>query len=154
MLFAFLVGALCGAGGLWHFQGQRKKDPVELAKESVIAGVDRVRDAIQEKVGEFKAETIRDELNRTGVVIRDKARQAGAVLADAAANARATSAIKAKLLAEGGVAGWNINVDTTAGVVTLSGTAASPEELAKAVRLALDTDGVAKVISTVMLKPK
>ncbi|HXG47641.1 MAG TPA: BON domain-containing protein, partial [Methylomirabilota bacterium] len=73
---------------------------------------------------------------------------------DAAANARITAAIKGKYLREAGLAALNINVDTTDGLVTLSGTASSSEEIARATQLALETDGVHKVISTIQLKSR
>ena len=82
-----------------------------------------------------------------------KAKQAGAVIMDATANARTTLAIKTKLLAEPGVSALNINVDTTDGLVTLSGTVSGYEEVAKAVRIALETEGVHKVVSTLQVKP-
>jgi len=101
----------------------------------------------------FDAQKIKDELARTGQVIREKARQAGAVVADATANARTTAAIKAKLIRESNLAALKINVDTTDGVVTLSGTVNSTEEIAKAMNIALETEGVNKVVSTLQVKP-
>jgi hyperosmotically inducible protein len=73
----------------------------------------------------------------TGQVIREKAREAGAAVADATANARTTAAIKAKLLKEESLASLKIDVDTTDGVVTLSGTVASYDDIAKAVNIAM-----------------
>jgi osmotically-inducible protein OsmY len=46
----------------------------------------------------------------------------------------------------------SISVDTTDGLVTLSGTARSHDEVAKAVRLALETEGVRKVVSTLQVR--
>jgi hyperosmotically inducible periplasmic protein len=67
----------------------------------------------------------------------------GDVLTDAAI----TSELKTKFLAEPGVSGLNINVDTNNGVVTLSGTVKSKAEAAKAMALARESKGVKRVVS-------
>src|SRR6266542_3992536 len=59
--------------------------------------------------------------------------------------------IKTKLLAEPGLSALAINVDTTDGLVTLSGKVDSHEQIAKAVKLAMATEGVHKVISTLQV---
>jgi hyperosmotically inducible protein len=84
--------------------------------------------------------------------VREKAKRAGAAVADAATNARITATIKTKLLTEPGLSGLSINVDTTDGFVTLSGTVSSPEQVARAVKIALETEGVYKVASTLQVK--
>ena len=120
-----------------------------------------VRDNLRETAGQVEkgvkdsldVDRIREELSRTGQVIREKSRRAGEVIADASANARISTAIKARLINEPSLRALTINVDTTDGVVTLSGTVSSPEEIARAVALALETDGVHKVISTLQIKP-
>ena len=48
----------------------------------------------------------------------------------------------------------SISVNTTAGVVTLSGFVNSTEDISKAMLLALETDGVREVISTLQVKPR
>ena len=47
----------------------------------------------------------------------------------------------------------NVTVTVAGGVVTLSGTVRSDEELARAIQLAVATDGVQRVVSTVQKKP-
>ena len=66
----------------------------------------------------------------------------GEVLSDAAI----TSTIKTKFLAESGVPGTTINVDTNNHVVTLTGTVKTKAEAAKAVSIARETKGVKRVI--------
>jgi hypothetical protein len=95
---------------------------------------------------------IKEELEKTGRVIREKTREAGAVIADAAANTRISTSVKAKLVQDAGLSAFKIDVDTTDGVVTLSGTVKSHEEIARAVDLAFQTEGVRKVISTLQVK--
>lgn len=58
-----------------------------------------------------------------------------------------TAAVKAKLLADPQVAGFNIDVNTNEGVVTLAGRVETASESRHAAELAADTDGVRRVIN-------
>ncbi len=111
---------------------------------------------MQEKLRSLNLGTndIREELARTGRIVRQKASQAGKVIADSTADARTTAAIKAKLLANRDLSGLSISVNTTDGIVTLSGSVPAAEDIGKAMVVALDTDGVKQVISTIQVKPK
>jgi hyperosmotically inducible protein len=86
-------------------------------------------------------------------VVRRKAKEAGQAISDATADARITAAIKGKLVTSD-LPGLSISVNTTAGVVTLSGTVPSAEAISKAMLVAMETDGVKEVISTLQVKPK
>ena len=152
-MFGVLLGVVVGVWGHWYLTAGQSENDLSALKDKVVTGAGKVKEAIQEKVGDIKAEDIKEELARTSIVVREKARQAGAVIMDATANARTTLAIKTKLLAEPGVSALSINVDTTDGLVTLSGTVSGYEEVAKAVRIALETEGVHKVVSTLQVKP-
>ena len=81
-------------------------------------------------------------------------REAGHAIADATADARTTATIKAKLVASRDLSALNISVNTTAGVVTFSGAVSSSEDISKAILLAMETDGVREVVSTLQVKPK
>ena len=85
---------------------------------------------------------IKEELERTGKVVRKKAEGVGTVIADATADARITGTIKAKLVKNPNLSALRISVNTTDGVVTLSGSVSSPDEISQALKLALDTEGV------------
>jgi len=76
------------------------------------------------------------------------------LLADTTADARITAAIKAKLLGDHDLSAISISVNTTGGIVTLSGTVPTPAAISKAMLLAMETDGVQEVISTLQVKPK
>jgi len=67
----------------------------------------------------------------------------GEVITDAAI----TTEVKTKFLAEPGVSGLNINVDTNDHVVTLSGNVKSKAEAAKAMSIARGTKGVKRVVN-------
>ncbi|MBI3867233.1 MAG: BON domain-containing protein [Verrucomicrobia bacterium] len=148
--FCFLLGVAAGFAGHWYLYQPKSTDAVADAKEKVRGAATSLGRSLQ---GSFDGERIKDELARTGKVIREKAKKAGEAIADAAANARITAVVKAKLVQDSGLAAFNIGVDTTDGVVTLSGHVASADEIAKAMALTLETDGVYKVVSTLQVKP-
>ena len=100
----------------------------------------------------LRPEDIKDELARSGQVVRREATEAGHAIADATADARTTATIKAKLVASRDLSALNISVNTTDGVVTLSGAVSSSEHISKAILLAMDTDGVREVVSTLQVK--
>jgi hyperosmotically inducible periplasmic protein len=55
------------------------------------------------------------------------------------------------LLADSSVKGLNISVDTVGGTVTLTGTASSQDERAKAAALAAGVEGVRNVVNRISL---
>jgi osmotically-inducible protein OsmY len=78
------------------------------------------------------------------------ANQTGEVVTDAAI----TSAVKTKLLGDPDVKGLNIDVDTTNGVVTLTGVVHTAAERTEALRLARNTKGVKNVKNNLKLEPR
>jgi osmotically-inducible protein OsmY len=147
---SFLIGVLVGIGGHWYFTQPEAKATVADAQESVRTNASNLGKSLKET---FDPDKIKDELGRAGVVIREKAGKTGDAIVDAAANARITATIKAKLLKESSLASLTIHVDAADGLVTLSGTVPSHEAIAKAIELALETEGVQRVISTLQVKP-
>jgi Predicted periplasmic or secreted lipoprotein len=124
------------------------------------SAVDRARD-----YGESTEQTARDAKEKTEDAAHDAkvktedaahdakvtseraADKTGEVITDAAI----TSEVKTKFLAEPGVSGLNINVDTTDHVVTLSGTVKSKAEVDKAIRIARESKGVKRVVNHLKL---
>jgi osmotically-inducible protein OsmY len=151
MLFCFLLGLGTGVGAYWYLQQDAGKAQLAQAKSQVATNAHKVATAIRDTLSDWSVEGIREEMARSSMVVREKAKAAGHSIADATANARVTAAIKAKLVAEPGLPAFSINVDTTDGLVTLSGKVSSHDQIAKAVKLALETDGVHKVISTLQI---
>ena len=98
------------------------------------AGLAGAQTATQEAKAKTKATA-----NKTGEVVTDAA---------------ITTAVKTKLLADGDVKGLNIDVDTTNGVVALTGVVHSAAERTKAIRLARSTKGVKSVKNNLKLEPK
>jgi osmotically-inducible protein OsmY len=73
----------------------------------------------------------------------ERAATSGEALSDAAI----TSEVKTKFLAEPGVSGLSIDVDTHNGVVTLSGMVKSKAEATKAMTMARESKGVKRVVN-------
>jgi osmotically-inducible protein OsmY len=156
VLLALILGLLIGAGVVWYHNNSQARSRIQTAGGKIEDAAKSARTTVQEKlrVLDLRTNDIKDELARTGQVIRRKAREASQAIADATADARVTTAIKTKLLASHDLSALSISVNTTGGVVTLSGTVPSTEAIAKAMLLALETDGVTEVISTLQVKPK
>lgn len=155
VIMALFLGLVIGAAVVWFYTVNRNEPRFRSAQEKVETTAKNARDTVQDelKVLHLRSDDIKDDLARTGKVVRRSAREAGQAIADATADARITAAIKGKLVASKDLSALNISVNTTAGVVTLSGTASSPENISKAMLLAMDTDGVHEVISTLQVKP-
>jgi hyperosmotically inducible protein len=69
------------------------------------------------------------------------------------ADATLTAAVKTKLLADPKVRGLKIDVDTKAGMVTLTGTVRSQAEKDEAMRLARETENVRNVTDQITIAP-
>jgi hypothetical protein len=151
-----VLGITLGAAAVWLYSTYRDDPRLRSAGQKVENAAKTTRDAAQAelRVLHLRPEDIKDELARTGQVVRREAREAGHAIADATADARVTGTIKAKLLASRDLSALNISVNTTAGVVTLSGTVSSSENISKAILLAMETDGVREVVSSLQVKPK
>ena len=156
VFITLLVGIVIGAAAVWFYQTGQGRSSVRSAGEQIENGAKSARDAVQEKlrVLDLRPEDIKDDLARGGQIVRRKAREAGQAIADVTADARITAAIKGKLLTNRDLSALSISVNTTGGIVTLSGTASSPEDISKAMLLAMDTDGVIEVISTLQVAKK
>jgi osmotically-inducible protein OsmY len=156
ILLALIIGIVVGAAGLWYFGSPTGRSRAQQAGSQIQNAASSARETVEEKlrVLDLRTNDIKDELARGGQIVRRKARDAGQAIADATADPRTTAAIKAKLLANRDVSGLNISVNTTAGIVTLSGSVSSAEEISKAMLLAMETDGVREVISTLQIKAR
>jgi len=90
----------------------------------------------------MKSTSISEAKNRLSAYI-DRVRRGETVVADAAI----TTAVKAKFLADTTVSGLKINVDTSDGIVTLTGNVGSRAEADSAVMMARNTEGVSRVVN-------
>lgn len=149
-LFVLIIGAAIGIAGYIYVRDSGKPK-LERAGDKISEGAGDLKDKWNENV-DLDTDKIREELARSGKVIRKKAAQAGTAIADASTDARITTEIKSKIAMESDLSALKISVNTTDGVVTLSGTVASHEAIEKAMKLALAVDGVKQVISTLQVK--
>ena len=161
----FLLGIAAGAAGYHYYHkpaclaqspgvektsGSLAPDNrtfAEKARDGALAA----KEGISQKLVEWHLTPaeIDAELEKTGRVVRTKTAAAGQSLS----NARIAAVIKGKYALEDDLSARAINVDADAGKVTLRGTAKSPELIARAIALALDTDGVTSVDSQLTVAP-
>jgi hyperosmotically inducible periplasmic protein len=151
-----LFGLALGGAAVWFYSNYQNNPRLRSAGQKVETAAKSAREAATNElqVLHLRPEDIKDELARSGQVVRRAASNAGRAIADATADARITTTIKGKLFASGDLSALNISVNTTAGVVTLSGAVASSEDVSKAFLVAMKTDGVREVVSTLQVKPK
>jgi len=126
-------------------------DDLRVGAVGTSGAVDRDRDADHDRdYSESAEQTARDAKEKTETTAHDakvKSENAAEKTGDVVTDAAITSAVKTKFLAESGVPGTSINVDTNNHVVTLTGTVKSKAEAAKAVAIARDTKGVKRVVN-------
>jgi osmotically-inducible protein OsmY len=152
-LFRLVILAAIGFGVYWWWTHGRPEN-LNDARDAAARQAQQMGEAVKDKIKDLAPSSadIKEELERTGKVVRKKAQQAGAVISDATADARLTATIKAKLLKDTHLAALGFSVNTTDGVVTLSGRAESADQVSQAMKIALETEGVREVISTLQVK--
>jgi BON domain len=148
MLLRLVVLVLLVVGVVWVLRDRSLERGVRDIRADVGSAVQGAREA----VSNFDVGEIADELKRTGRVVRRKVTKAARTVAEATEDGRTSAAIKAKLALDPDLSALEISVDTTDGVVTLAGRVSSPENVAKAIRLALEEDNVHEVISTLQVR--
>ena len=82
-------------------------------------------------------------------VVKDD-RTAGEVATDT----RIVADVKQRLLRDKAVSGWDINVDSFQGVVTLHGNVPSQASKERAILIAQSVKGVTKIVSNLVIVPK
>jgi len=151
---AVLVGLLIGGGVVYYYHTSHGQSLARRTERQIESAANSARDTIQDQWKKFhlSPDEIKDELAKSGTIVRTKAKAAGNAIADATADARITGAIKAKLLTSREVSALSISVNTTDGVVTLSGPVNSPEDISRVMVLVMEVDGVREVVSTLQVK--
>jgi hyperosmotically inducible periplasmic protein len=87
----------------------------------------------------------------TGVAVGSGTKEAAQQVGDAATDASITAAVKMKMADDPVVAAMKIDVDTTDGNVTLTGSVKSKAEADQAVKIAKSVDGVKSVQSKLVV---
>jgi len=111
-----------------YWRGERSAG---FAADTPVINQDRVRDA--------------------GAEIAEGAREAGTRVAEAVEDGAITAKIKSKMALDDYVRARDIDVDTSDGLITLSGTLRSEAERERAVQLARETEGVKTVIDALQV---
>jgi hyperosmotically inducible periplasmic protein len=159
-----IIGIILGAVGFWFIQKKAAEHPEAQQRYEQAAAqlhtnatkaAQNMSDALSAKLDtlDLRSDQIKSELAKTGEVVRRKAHDIGEAAVNAASDARAVTEIKAKYAEDSTLSVWKISVLCNQGHVTLSGTVASPDDIGKAIALALDADGVRDVTSTLQVKP-
>lgn len=151
-LLGLIIGLIIAGAVIWFYANQRHNPTAQDIQNRVESTAATTRDTIRTNWKNLRTDEIRDELAHTGQVVRQKAEDIGHAVADATADARITAAIKAKLVRSPDLSALSISVNTTAGRVTMSGTVSSADKIREAMDLALNTDGVTEVVSTLQVQ--
>jgi hyperosmotically inducible periplasmic protein len=125
------------------------KGPERVNAEGALKGAAA---QVEKAVSDIDLKAIAEELKQTGRVIRRKAGQAASKIEDATEDGRTTAAIKARLALDPSLSALEISVDTTDGRVTLAGKVNSPEDVARAMQIALEQENVSEVVSTLQVR--
>jgi hyperosmotically inducible periplasmic protein len=89
-----------------------------------------------------------------GTTVGEKVDNAIAKSADTAKDAAVTASIKTELARDPGLSALSINVDTTAGKVSLKGKAPDSAAVERATAIARGTEGVVSVDNQLTVEPK
>ncbi len=132
-----IIGVIIGAGViLFLTTGGMEDNAVEDRMEAL----------------ELRAQDIQEELAETGQVVRRKADEIGDEAIDAADDLRISATIESRLATDPELSVFDISASTSEGRVTLTGTVESAEHVGRATALALETEGVREVVSTIRVE--
>jgi Flp pilus assembly secretin CpaC len=103
---------------------------------------------------DLSVEKIAQELKATGRVVRRKAVEAGRQFEESTRDGRTTARLKARFALDPELKAHEIEVHTDDGRVSLTGRVDSPEQVARAVRMAVEEDDVLEVTSTLQVNDR
>jgi len=153
ILLRLIVVAALVIGGIWLVQDRKLASSGREVRSGIDSMVRETKEAVHGLDLKLDVHELGEELKRTGRIVRRKAAQAVHEVADATEDARTTAAIKARLALDPDLSVLDISVDTTDGRVTLAGHVDSTDDIARAIRIALERDDVREVVSTIQVRP-
>jgi hypothetical protein len=103
---------------------------------------------------DLSVDSIARELKATGRVVRRKVAEAGRQLEESTRDARTTGKLKARFALDPVLKAREIEIDTEDGRVSLKGRVDSHEEVARAIRMAVEEDDVLEVTSTLQVSAR
>lgn len=162
-LKGIVLGIIFGALAYWYIQKkatehpeaeQRYEQAASQTGSNASNAAHSISDALRAKLEtlDLNATQIENNLAHTGEVVRHKAYDIGQAAVSAASDTRAVAEIKAKYARDPSLSVWKISVSCNQGHVKLSGAVSSPDDVGKAVALALEADGVRDVTSTIKVQ--
>ena len=95
-----------------------------------------------------------ERMKRAGEEISQKTAEAAKTAQEALGDGALTAKIKAKMALDDTVKALDLNVDTTNGVVTVTGIVRTGAERERVLALARETNGVRQVVDRTVLEPK
>ena len=116
----------------------------------LAAGCDRNKPATTSGAPDRMSERAAERMDQAATDIRENAAQGK----DQAKDAATTTKVKTAIVAEPGLKGLEIHVDTANGVVILTGAVDSPQSLERATQVAQGVDGVKSVDNRLNLKSR
>jgi osmotically-inducible protein OsmY len=158
-----VFGIIVGAFAYWYIQKkagehpeaqQRYEQAAQQGASNVTDAAENMSEALQAKLDTLDLNTgqVQDELSRTGQVVRREAQDIGQAAVDTASDARAVADIKGNYALDSSLSVWKISVSCNQGHVKLLGTVSSPNDVGKAIVLALEAPGVRDVTSTLKVQ--
>lgn len=147
VFLAFILGALLAGGVIWVMSDPDARDDARDLGDEIGEEMGEAKREVQDAVDDIDTEEVKENIRETGRRAADTTRE---FVTDAAI----TASIKTKLAASDDVSALSIDVDTTDGLVTLSGKVDSQEEVKRAVEIASQVKGVKQVISTLQVKAR
>lgn len=137
---------------------RRVAAPIVLATvrvEQNNAPTESREDYIQRKLREWnlRPDDLRRELDEAGRIIRRHTEEIGDRVADATSDLRIIAVIKGKYALDDFLSAWQISIGCKDGHVTLTGSVRSPDLIGRAIVIALETEGVVDVVSSLKVRP-
>jgi osmotically-inducible protein OsmY len=154
VLLGFVLGVIVGAYSIRVYEGRGSLLPVTSnppVADTTRQAATGLGETVSEKLAAWHLtpDEVKADLARSGQLVREKAEVAGTRIVDA----RIITVVKAKYVLDHYLSARDISVEAHDGVVTLGGTVPSADLLGRAVALALDTDGVSRVVSQLSIQP-
>jgi len=141
-LITLIIGIILGTAGYWIF---RDGPLATKLRESALV------QKVGQEVDERATNRLKEEMEKDGKIVMNKRAEKAIPKLD---DQLLSGLVKAKIAAEPMLSDASIKEDVKDGEVSLDGSAASYEQVARAMRLALECDATKTVVSTIKVKSK
>jgi hyperosmotically inducible protein len=149
-----LAGCNRDIKGVQAQKDEKGRTEVKVDREKVDQNLQEARKNL-DSAGREIGKGVQDGAERVGGALEKGAKkfeaEVGPVAEEVLNDAGVTARIKAKLIADPEVAGFQIDVDTLDGRVTRNGKVASADQKAEAEKLARHTEGVTEVVNLIQV---